>query len=424
MKELYLLHSIIQKPEVLNEIYFLDKIHFNKYGEHFEFIKQRYSDIGEISLIDLALKDLRLPSPEVTYDALGIPEQQYTLDENKIIELSRHLFDEYQKYRILKELKTIKDGNIDDIVDKMKELVESVDDEYQKNKLEDKIIDLIDPLFAKVDKLRKSNESNGLTLQTLPTMNKIIGGIMPTDLIGIYGKEKSAKSTLALEMMLDLCVDQKVGGIIFSFEMDNDLMVMKSLSMRLGVNINEFRNPNYSELDENQFMQLALEAGKRFHNTNLFLIDQILDEYEIEAKIKKLLDKGIKIVLIDYLMLVSSRNKFNNTRDELNYLSKFFKRIAQKYKIVIILISQSNEAGERAAEAKGLERDSNYYFYVMKIEANEQIKINGKEYRAGDEPEYIVKNRGIRHAKGGDYFIIKFVNNKIQEITDKYEYNF
>jgi len=421
MKELYLLYSIINVPELITELYFLEPKHFKKYFKEFEFIKQRLLDIGEVSLTDLSLNDLALPLPNKKYDALGIEEQPFTLDTRKIITLSRLLFDEYQKYRILTELKNIKEGKLDDIVEKMKELVDSVDDEYQKNKMEDKLSDLIDPLFNETDKMRKGEKPAGLELRTLYPMNEIIGGIMPTDLIGIFGKEKSAKSSIALEMMLDLCIDQRVPGVIFSFEMNNKLMTMKSLSMRLGVNINEFRNPKYSELSDEDYSDLAREAGKKFHNTNLYLIDQVLDEHEIEAKIKKLLDKGIKIVLIDYLMLITARSKFNQLRDELNYLSKFFKRVAQKYQISIILISQANEKGDRAAEAKGLERDSNYYFYVAKLEPNEAIRINGQEYRAGLEEEYIVKNKGIRHAKGGGYFILKFINNKLKIITNEYD---
>ena len=414
MKELYLLRSILMVTESIPELYFLDGIHFNKYSKQFDFLKQRYNDIGEVSEIDLYL-----------HDHTKLPDSDFTLHIPKIIELGRYLFNEYHKNRILKEVKEIRNGDLNEVLDKMKELVDSVDDEYQKNKMEDTLADVIEPMLAKVEKLRKGEESNGIQLTTLPKMNEIIGGIMPTDLIGIYGKEKSSKTSLALEMMLDICIDQKIPGAIFSFEMDNELMSMKSLSMRLGININEFRNPSFTQLSDEDFYLMVGAAGKKVHRTKLYLIDQLLDEYEIEAKIRKLIDKGIKIVLIDYLMLISSRKKFNQNREELNHLSKFFKRLAQKYKIAIILISQANESGEREAEAKGLSRDSNYYFYVAKLEPNETVKINGSEYRAGSEEEYIVKNRGIRHAKGGGYFITKFVNNKYGEVSvEDYNHTF
>lgn len=421
MKEDFLIRSILAVPEVINEIYFLEPHHLTKFSEQYEFIKNRFNDLGEIYETDLILHGLELPKPTITYDSLGLPNSILTIKKDRIINLARHLFEEYHKIRILKQIKELKDGNLSSLVETIKNIIDSIDDEFQKNKLEPTIFDLIEPLFAKVYKQRQSHESAGINLLTLPQMNKIIGGIMPTDLIGIYGKEKSAKSSLALEMMLDICVDQKKPGIIFSYEMDNELMTMKSLSMRLGVPINEFRNPADSKITDVQFKEISIDAGRKFFNTNLYLVDQILDEYEIEAKIKKLLDKGIEIVLIDYLMLVSARNKMQSTRDELNYLTKFFKRVAQKYKIAIILISQANDAGERAAEAKGLERDSNYYFYVAKLEPNDTIKINGKEYTAGGNEEYVVKNRGIRHSKGGNYFILEFVENKLKEKTNKYD---
>lgn len=419
MKELYLIKSLLATPEMINEVYFLEPHHFTKFGNEFEFIKTRYSDIGEISATDLLLHGYELPESPIKYDALDIQIAVYTQDPKKILNLARFLFDEYHKVRVKKALKELKNDKLEDMILEIKEIIDSVDEDYQKNKLEETIFDFIEPLFAKVHKVRNGDSQQGIELKTLPTMNKMIGGIMPTDLIGIYGKEKSSKSTLALEMMLDICVDQKIPGVIFSYEMDNELLTMKSLSMRLGININEFRNPQFTELSDDEFKQLAANSGRKFYHTKLFLVDQILDEYEIEAKIKKLLDHGIKIVLIDYLMLVSARNKKQSQREELNYLSKFFKRLAQKHKIAIILISQANDSGDREAEAKGLSRDSNYYFYVAKIEPNELVKINGKEYRNNtEEDQYIIKNRGMRHAKSGGYFITTFSNNKYGELDE------
>ena len=222
-----------------------------------------------------------------------------------------------------------------------------------------------------------------------------------------------------MEMMLDLCVDQKYGGAIFSYEMSNKLVLMKAISLRTGIDINHLRNPDKRWLSDGDFKNYVAKAGRVFFNSNLYLIDQLLDEYQIEAKCKRLADMGVKIVLIDYLMLVSSRQKHDSVRNELNYLSKFFKRMAQKLNIAVILISQANDTGEREAEAKGLSRDSNYYFYVAKLEVGNKVMENGKDvYTCMNDGEYVVKNRGLRHGKLGSFFITTFEDNQYKEKND------
>ena len=83
--------------------------------------------------------------------------------------------------------------------------------------------------------------------------------------------------------------------------------------------------------------------------------------------------------------------------------------------IPIILISQANESGGRAAEAKGLERDSNYFFSVSKCKKGDKIDFSNHNYVAL-EGDYLVLNRGIRHSAGGKGFIVRFDNNLYKEI--------
>jgi len=416
LNELFLIKSIIQTPEVLSELYFLEAKHFNEFEREFDFVKTRFWDIGEVSLTDLNLAGFELPATPTEYDVLDVEKPKYSLDHNKIIYLAKSLFDEYLKKQILKKIKNINiEMNIDDIQAELNQIISNVDLEYQKNKIEDNFIDVAEKVFIAANEHRNKNSDYGIQLKTLPSMNQIIGGLVETDLVGIFGKSKSAKSTLAMEMIMDVAVDQGIPSAIFSFEMNQKLVAMKGISMRTGLDINEMRNPTTSKIDDNTFQKYAAETTRTFYNSNLFVIDSVLDEYEIENRVKKLVDsKGVKVVLIDYLLLISSRHKFNSTREELNHLSKFFKRLAQKLKIVIILVSQANEEG-RSAESKSLERDSNYFFLVWHLEPGEEARINNQVYRA-ETDEFIVKCKGIRHAKGNDWFAARFVENRYKEI--------
>jgi len=251
---------------------------------------------------------------------------------------------------------------------------------------------------------------------------------MPTDLIGIYGKEKSTKTTLAHEIALDVGADQKKPVCIFTFENSSEETEWKSISMRTGIEFNKLRNPqgydSSSKLTSEEIEIIKRESFRKLRDAKILICDKILDEYQISNKLRIWKKKyDIKLCVIDYLMLINSIDRFLNRREELNHLSRFFKQLAMRLEIPIILISQSNDAGERAAEAKGLERDSNYFIYVQAGEKGQTIKFNDQLYGqysySLDEDEYIVTVRGIRHSKGNRSFITRFSKNRYVEVETK-----
>ncbi len=101
--------------------------------------------------------------------------------------------------------------------------------------------------------------------------------------------------------------------------------------------------------------------------------------------------------------------------------------MAKNLNIIVLLVSQANDSGMREAEAKGLSRDSNYYFYVQALQDKQPIELGGVKYYA-TQGDYVVMNRGIRHGIGNKAFITRFVNNRYVEVSleksKKHEYEY
>ncbi|MAT59183.1 MAG: hypothetical protein CMF23_14520 [Ignavibacteriae bacterium] len=301
--------------------------------------------------------------------------------------------------------------------------------DFEKNKRVDEkpISEEVIAVFDEIEsQLHGVNKTDALKFTTLPSLNRIIGGIMPTDLIGIYGREKSTKSTLAFEMLLNLSIDQGIPTAIFSYEVSKDQLLKKAISMRTGIEYNKLRNPSgfneESRLKENEFFAIKEKILSSFRDKNLIICDEQLNELEIQSRVKKYIKKfGVKLIVIDYLMLITPSARYKEKRHELNYLTMFFKQLAQKLKIAIVVISQANEEGVRAAEAKGLERDANYYFVIEKLLPGSSIKIKdrytGEEYTYKFKPnDFLVKNAGIRHGEGNKIFVTSYRNNIYREV--------
>lgn len=368
--------------------------------------------------------------------ALYISQLKYEAEPGNIKYYSQILIEKYVRRNLIERANRIiqdagdKEMSLLDLLSEAEAHITDVHEELEDVYDDERPInERLDDIFNELEhKINTESILEGLRLKTLPTLNNHIGGIMPGDLIGIYGKEKSTKTTLAHEIALDIGVDQNIPTAIFSFEVSRKELEWKSLSMRTGKDYFKLRNPKgyskESQMTIEELNELKSESQQKFSKSSLFIFDKILNEYQIYAKLKQLIKKhNLKLVVIDYLMLIESAKRFKDRRLELNHLSMFFKRAAMKLQIPIILISQSNADGERAAEAKGLERDSNYFIYVQQGSAGSIVKFRDKiigeyDYRM-NEDEYIVTLRGIRHAKGNRSFITKFVNNRYKEVETR-----
>lgn len=349
--------------------------------------------------------------------------------------LSRVVFEKYVGRQIINKCVSLVDrasqiGANEDVFDLVSDAeaeFSNITSQFEKLGADEKpLSERLEEIFSDLQqRLTEKESSVSLKLTSLPSLNRIIGGLMPKDLIAIYGKEKSTKTTLAHEIAMDIGADQKIPVGIFTFENSKQETDWKSISMRTGIEFNKLRNPKgYSEeskLTLTEIEELKKQTIYKFKDSRILICDQILNEFEIASKIRYWKKKyGIKLCVIDYLMLINSIEKFSNRREELNHLSRFFKRLAMKLEIPIILISQSNAEGERAAEAKGLERDSNYFIYVQAGEPGQKIKFNdpiyGQYYYTIGEDEFIVTVRGIRHARGNRSFVTKFETNRYVEV--------
>jgi replicative DNA helicase len=288
----------------------------------------------------------------------------------------------------------------------------------------------LDSIFEDIEsRLNETKDSDSLKFGSLPSLNRITGGIMPTDLIGLFGKEKSSKSTLAYQMVLDLAINQKIPCGVFSFEMSKKEMYWKAISMMTGIEFNKLRNPkgfsDHSRLKEPELKAIKEKVYSTFKDSKLIVSDEVFNEYQIQTKIKQWKKKfGVRLFIIDYLMLLNSSQRFTKRHEELNYLTRFFKQLAQKLEVPIVLISQANAEGGRAAEGLGLQRDANYFFYIEALNQGATINFYDSDtkenyvYRSGKD-EFLVTNRGIRHGTGGKMFVTAFRENKYIEVDTK-----
>lgn len=256
-------------------------------------------------------------------------------------------------------------------------------------------------------RLNSSNE-HSLNIRNIPSLNTSTGGIQPSNLLTIAGFTGQGKTFLSLNLILDLAKQGIPSGYI-SLEQSESEIFDRLIGMLTGLPSNKLRNPK--KLSEEELKKLNLNKLSQ-KDLPLYINDRPLTEIEIKQKIKYWKDRfNVKIVCIDYLGLMQSRNKFTSRERELTYYSEFLKLAAKELDVIIIILSQLNRSGkekpsiENLAESIGLARDSDFLFTIFKpIDAGIKSDEAGNKF---DDSHFILRCEKNRHNKSKKQIALK-----------------
>lgn len=313
------------------------------------------------------------------------------------------------------EKKILSGDDIFDIHSNLLENLDSLNDDFTLINQRDKNLweEFAESLYKIEDRITRGD--SGLRSTTFPSFNKITGGIRETDLVCVFGKYKSGKSTFSLQLALDLAIHEKVPVGIFSLEMDKDSLYNKSFSMRTGIDYLKLRSPKENNLTSEELRKLQNEGIKIFKDTKIYISDQTFNKNRIKAKMK-LWKKmfGIKFFVVDYLNLIESPKA--ERRDlQIGELSRFFKLAAKELQVPILMLTQANNDG-KTAESSALLRDADFVFFVSKPREEGITSEQGYYYT---EDDFTIQLKYSRHGRNGYYFVARFIDNNFVEIDIK-----
>jgi replicative DNA helicase len=187
-------------------------------------------------------------------------------------------------------------------------------------------------------------------------IDNFTNGWQKTDLIILAGRPAMGKSVCGLTFALKPALRDNIPTVIFSLEMSKEQLVGRAQSI-------------LSEIDSSRIIkkQLTLEEIDAIENscgelkTAPIYIDDTpaLSLMELKGKARKLVrDKGVQLIVIDYLQLMTvDVNKNSNREQEVGAISKGLKNLAKELNIPIIALSQLNRAVESRADKKPLLSD-------------------------------------------------------------------
>ncbi|WP_018157578.1 replicative DNA helicase [Demetria terragena] len=157
-------------------------------------------------------------------------------------------------------------------------------------------------------------------------------------------------STLGLDIARAASIKNDQASVIFSLEMSKSEITMRLLSAEAGIQLQHMRKGTMRDED---WTKLATTMG-RVSEAPLFIDDSPnMSLMEIRAKCRRLKQtNNLKLVVIDYLQLMSSGKRVESRQQEVSEFSRALKLLAKEIEVPVIAISQLNRGPEQRTDKK------------------------------------------------------------------------
>jgi len=175
-------------------------------------------------------------------------------------------------------------------------------------------------------------------------LDKILHGIRPGEMTVIGGRPGSGKTAFALNVALDLGMQQKKPVGIFSLEMSKQSLVNRMLAQLATVDSSELRDALISREE----WQRVLDVSAPLSESPIYVDDDSsLSEIDLITKSRKMKYQfGIECVILDYLQLLKGTGRGGNREQEVSGFAQTAKRVARELDIAIIVLSSLNRGPE------------------------------------------------------------------------------
>lgn len=162
-------------------------------------------------------------------------------------------------------------------------------------------------------------------------------------------------STLALDIARAASIKHGLTSAIFSLEMTRNEITMRLLSAEARVSLQSMRK---GQMRDEDWQKLAATMGK-ISSAPLFIDDSPnMSLMEIRAKCRRLKQRhDLKLVVVDYLQLMSSGKRVESRQQEVSEFSRALKLLAKELEVPVIAISQLNRGSEQRTDKKPMLSD-------------------------------------------------------------------
>ena len=276
---------------------------------------------------------------------------------------------------------------------------------------------VISEALSMLEKLyEEKNDVTGLTTG-FRDLNKKINGLQRSDLLLIAARPAMGKTAFALNLVQNAALKGDASVAVFSLEMSKEQLVQRMIASQSTVELKKIKTGTLADNDWPRITDgMAILSGAKIH------IDDTpgIKISELRSKCRKLkIEKGLDLVLIDYLQLMEGEGQNESRQQEIAKISRSLKILAKELDCPVVALSQLSRAPEQRAdhrpmlsdlrESGSIEQDADI---VMFLYRDEYYNPDTEKKNIGEV--IVAKNR---HEETGTVELVWF--GGIQKFADK-----
>ncbi|MGI6732302.1 MAG: replicative DNA helicase [Anaerovoracaceae bacterium] len=209
--------------------------------------------------------------------------------------------------------------------------------------------------IAQIDEMSKlEGNITGLTTGFID-LDARTSGLQKSDLIILAARPSMGKTAFALNIAQQAAIKGGAKVLIFSLEMSKEQLGQRLLSMESRIEMQKLKTGSLDRKDWDQ-IHIALDTLSK---ADIFIDDTPgITAMEIKNKCRRLkAEKGLDLVVIDYLQLMSFEGKSESRQLEITALSRFLKQLAREMDCPVIVLSQLSRAPEQRTDHRPILSD-------------------------------------------------------------------
>ena len=180
-------------------------------------------------------------------------------------------------------------------------------------------------------------------------------GMQPADLVLIAARPSMGKTAFVLNIAQYVAFRLKEAVAMFSLEMSKEQLVNRMFSLESNVDAQNLRNGTLNDEEWEKLIESAGVIGK----SKLIIDDTAgISISELRSKCRKFnLEHDIKMIIIDYLQLMSGSGRSESRQQEISEISRSLKKLARELNVPVLALSQLSRAVEQRPDHRPMMSD-------------------------------------------------------------------
>ncbi len=209
--------------------------------------------------------------------------------------------------------------------------------------------------FSQIEK----RAQNPFSITGVPTgfidLDKKLSGLQKSDFVLLAARPSMGKTALMVNIAVNAALKEDAKVAMFSLEMSRNQLVQRIISSTAHVDLQKIISGNLTEDEWASIINSMPHLG----DMNLEIDDTAgISPIELKAKCRRLkMEKGLDLIVIDYLQLMQMPGRVENRQQEISAISRNLKAIAKELDVPVLALSQLSRSPESRQDKRPILSD-------------------------------------------------------------------